>query len=191
MGVYTHLYSVLRFVYIPFGYKSELRNRCAVGFVWICYRSIEKRTLHCSENANVWLEIKFMCCWFFSLSFYSFLIVRHERRMGARVNEWVNRIEWVSNGMLLLLLLLRCFCCCCWRWWCFSFNGCFQLENCFILLHVCNAYTHFEQSECELCAALLTGSTHTRIENFQEEKHLGLCLHPLWKNHSTHSAGKL
>lgn len=71
----------------------------------------------------------------FSLSFYSFLIVRHERRIGARVNEWVNRLEWVSDSMLLLLLLLLL--CCCWRWWCFSFNGCFQLENCFILLHVC------------------------------------------------------
>lgn len=130
------------------------------GFVWICYRSIEKRTLHCSENANVWLEIKFMCCWFFSLSFYSFLIVRHERRMGARVNEWVNRIEWVSNSMLLLLLLILLLLLRCWRWWCFSYNGCFQLENCFILLHTdTDTYTCIEHCECELCVLFHSQAT--------------------------------
>lgn len=30
---------------------------CGFVFEAICYRSIEKRTLHCSQNANVWLEI--------------------------------------------------------------------------------------------------------------------------------------
>lgn len=54
--------------------------------------------------------------------------------------------EWIELSECLIVC-----CCCCWRrWcWCFSYNGCFQLENCFILLHVCtNTHSYWMRIVC-------------------------------------------